>query len=167
MGVMEPPAIQRMACQPSGPPNAPKHSGCPAVRSAAPSLAPAGLCDGITHTLAFGLAFLGYEARTGANPAKSLAAMAQVYVLMSLSNSALRPLRVAGAAALAPWMDKVGRCCCTAWQPVVGGMAQCCSSGARRCAAGAAQSSHLCLLCSSIEYGSKYNPPAHHLMLRS
>lgn len=141
MGVMEPPAIQRMTCQPSGPPNAPKHSGCPAVRSAAPSLAPAGLCDGITHTLAFGLAFLGYEARTGANPAKSLAAMAQVYVLMSLSNSALRPLRVAGAAALAPWMDKVGRCCCTARQHVVGGMAQCLFVGRQA----------LCSGCSAIQ----------------
>lgn len=68
-----------------------------------------GLFDGITYTTFFVLAFLGYEKSTGKNPAANVQALLGIVVLMWTGNNVTRPLRVAGAAALAPFMDKVLR----------------------------------------------------------
>ncbi|KAL2651114.1 hypothetical protein R1flu_019242 [Riccia fluitans] len=65
-----------------------------------------GLFDGITYTTFFTLAFLGYEKSTGQNPAANLKALLGVVVLMWGGNNVTRPFRVAGAAALAPFLDK-------------------------------------------------------------
>ncbi|OAE35011.1 hypothetical protein AXG93_1864s1390 [Marchantia polymorpha subsp. ruderalis] len=84
-----------------------------------------GLFDGITYTTFFVLAFLGYEKSTGQNPAANLKALLgvgnrtcmpvllifchcslQVVVLMWGGNNVTRPFRVAGAAALAPAIDR-------------------------------------------------------------
>lgn len=65
-----------------------------------------GLFDGITYTSFFVLAFLGYEKSTGQNPAANLKALLGVVVLMWTGNNVTRPLRVAGAAALAPLIDR-------------------------------------------------------------
>lgn len=65
-----------------------------------------GLIDGITYTTFFVLAFLGYEKSTGKNPAANIQALLGIVVLMWTGNNVTRPLRVAGAAALAPIMDK-------------------------------------------------------------
>ncbi|PSC73555.1 hypothetical protein C2E20_3215 [Micractinium conductrix] len=66
-----------------------------------------GLFDGLTYTVAFSLAFLGYEARYGVNPTTDMAAVAKICVLMWAGNNVTRPFRLAGAAALAPFMDKL------------------------------------------------------------
>ncbi|CAM6093366.1 unnamed protein product [Calypogeia fissa] len=65
-----------------------------------------GLFDGITYTTFFVLAFLSYEKSTGKNPAANLKALLGVVVLMWGGNNVTRPFRVAGAAALAPFIDK-------------------------------------------------------------
>ncbi|KAL3700586.1 hypothetical protein R1sor_018608 [Riccia sorocarpa] len=65
-----------------------------------------GLFDGITYTTFFVLAFLGYEKSTGQNPATNLKALLGVVVLMWGGNNVTRPFRVAGAAALAPLIDR-------------------------------------------------------------
>ncbi|BBM99725.1 hypothetical protein MPTK1_1g23340 [Marchantia polymorpha subsp. ruderalis] len=65
-----------------------------------------GLFDGITYTTFFVLAFLGYEKSTGQNPAANLKALLGVVVLMWGGNNVTRPFRVAGAAALAPAIDR-------------------------------------------------------------
>ncbi|KAG0615484.1 hypothetical protein M758_5G044900 [Ceratodon purpureus] len=65
-----------------------------------------GLFDGVTYTSFFVLAFLGYEKSTGQNPAANLKALLGVVVLMWTGNNVTRPLRVAGAAALAPLIDR-------------------------------------------------------------
>ncbi|MCO5577388.1 hypothetical protein L7F22_031220 [Adiantum nelumboides] len=65
-----------------------------------------GLFDGITYTTFFVLAFLGYEKSTGTNPAANIQALLGIVILMWTGNNVTRPLRVAGAAALAPVVDK-------------------------------------------------------------
>eukprot|EP00897_Mesotaenium_endlicherianum_P006043 jgi/Mesen1/5467/ME000273S04708 len=65
-----------------------------------------GLFDGVTYTTFFILAFLGYEKSTGQNPAANLKALLGIVVLMWTGNNVTRPFRVAGAAALAPFIDK-------------------------------------------------------------
>ncbi|GMG98888.1 hypothetical protein Nepgr_000728 [Nepenthes gracilis] len=65
-----------------------------------------GLFDGVTYTTFFVLAFLGYEKSTGKNPAANLQALVGIVVLMWTGNNVTRPFRVAGAAALAPAIDK-------------------------------------------------------------
>lgn len=69
--------------------------------------AAAGLIDGVSKTVMFTIAFLGYEASTGLNPAKNLGDLLKVYLLMWAGSNVTRPVRVAGAAALAPFIDKV------------------------------------------------------------
>ncbi|CAI7808741.1 unnamed protein product [Closterium sp. NIES-53] len=65
-----------------------------------------GLFDGVTYTTFFVLAFLGYEKSTGLNPAANLKALLGIVVLMWTGNNVTRPFRVAGAAAVAPFLDK-------------------------------------------------------------
>ncbi|RLM75053.1 uncharacterized protein C2845_PM15G20730 [Panicum miliaceum] len=65
-----------------------------------------GLFDAITYTTFFVLAFLGYEKSTGKNPAANLKALLGIVILMWTGNNVTRPFRVAGAAALAPVIDK-------------------------------------------------------------
>ncbi|KAH7314506.1 hypothetical protein KP509_21G005800 [Ceratopteris richardii] len=65
-----------------------------------------GLFDGITYTTFFVLAFLGYEKSTGKNPAANIQALIGIVILMWTGNNVTRPFRVAGAAALAPIVDK-------------------------------------------------------------
>ncbi|XP_010255727.1 PREDICTED: uncharacterized protein LOC104596337 isoform X2 [Nelumbo nucifera] len=65
-----------------------------------------GLFDGVTYTTFFILAFLGYEKSTGKNPAANLKALLGIVILMWTGNNVTRPFRVAGAAALAPIIDK-------------------------------------------------------------
>ncbi|KAF7148837.1 hypothetical protein RHSIM_Rhsim03G0219300 [Rhododendron simsii] len=65
-----------------------------------------GLFDGVTYTSFFVLAFLGYEKSTGKNPAANLQALLGIVILMWTGNNVTRPFRVAGAAALAPVIDK-------------------------------------------------------------
>ncbi|CAK9207443.1 unnamed protein product [Sphagnum troendelagicum] len=65
-----------------------------------------GLFDGVTYTSFFVLAFLGYEKSTGQNPAANLKALLGIVILMWTGNNVTRPLRVAGAAVLAPFIDK-------------------------------------------------------------
>lgn len=66
-----------------------------------------GLFDGLTYTIAFAVAFLGYEARTGLNPTQNIADLAKICILMWGGNNVTRPFRLAGAAALAPFMDRL------------------------------------------------------------
>ncbi|GAB4842835.1 hypothetical protein Ancab_012812 [Ancistrocladus abbreviatus] len=65
-----------------------------------------GLFDGVIYTTFFVLAFLGYEKSTGKNPAANLQALLGIVILMWTGNNVTRPFRVAGAAALAPVIDK-------------------------------------------------------------
>ncbi|GAB2275218.1 hypothetical protein Dimus_009980 [Dionaea muscipula] len=65
-----------------------------------------GLFDGVTYTSFFVLAFLGYEKNTGKNPAANLQTLIGIVLLMWTGNNVTRPFRVAGAAALAPVIDK-------------------------------------------------------------
>ncbi|KAK1325892.1 hypothetical protein QJS10_CPA01g03006 [Acorus calamus] len=65
-----------------------------------------GLFDAVTYTTFFVLAFLGYEKSTGKNPAANLQALLGIVILMWSGNNVTRPFRVAGAAALAPFIDK-------------------------------------------------------------
>lgn len=65
-----------------------------------------GLFDGVTYTTFFVLAFLGYEKSAGKNPAANLQALIGIVLLMWTGNNVTRPFRVAGAAALAPVVDK-------------------------------------------------------------
>ncbi|OMO51378.1 hypothetical protein CCACVL1_29825 [Corchorus capsularis] len=65
-----------------------------------------GLFDGVTYTTFFVLAFFGYEKSTGKNPAANLQALLGIIILMWTGNNVTRPFRVAGAAALAPFIDK-------------------------------------------------------------
>ncbi|KAL7106734.1 hypothetical protein ACP275_06G011700 [Erythranthe tilingii] len=65
-----------------------------------------GIFDGITYTSFFVLAFLGYEKSTGKNPAANLQSLVGIVILMWTGNNVTRPFRVAGAAALAPVIDK-------------------------------------------------------------
>ncbi|XP_019247314.1 PREDICTED: uncharacterized protein LOC109226877 isoform X2 [Nicotiana attenuata] len=65
-----------------------------------------GLFDGVTYTSFFVLAFLGYEKSTGNNPAANLQALLGIIIAMWAGNNVTRPFRVAGAAALAPAIDK-------------------------------------------------------------
>ncbi|KAL9228993.1 hypothetical protein vseg_004512 [Gypsophila vaccaria] len=65
-----------------------------------------GLFDGVTYTSFFVLAFLGYEKSTGNNPAANLQALVGIVIMMWTGNNVTRPFRVAGAAALAPTIDK-------------------------------------------------------------
>ncbi|KAG0627291.1 hypothetical protein M758_2G189300 [Ceratodon purpureus] len=66
-----------------------------------------GLFNAITYTTMFYVAFLAFEKSTGQNPANNLKACLGGMVTMWTGNNFTRPLRVAGAAALAPFMDKV------------------------------------------------------------
>ncbi|EFN50505.1 hypothetical protein CHLNCDRAFT_140117 [Chlorella variabilis] len=66
-----------------------------------------GLFDGVSYTIAFSLAFLGYEARTGLNPTQNVADIVKICILMWAGNNVTRPFRLAGAAALAPFMDRL------------------------------------------------------------
>ncbi|XP_024368231.1 uncharacterized protein [Physcomitrium patens] len=66
-----------------------------------------GLFNGITYTTFFFIAFLAFEKSTGQNPANNLKACLGGMISMWTGNNFTRPLRVAGAAALAPFMDKV------------------------------------------------------------
>lgn len=66
-----------------------------------------GLFDGVSYTIAFTLAFLGYEAKTGLNPTQNVADIIKICILMWAGNNVTRPFRLAGAAALAPFMDTV------------------------------------------------------------
>lgn len=65
-----------------------------------------GLFDGVTYTTFFVMAFLGYEKSTGNNPAANLKSLIGIVLLMWAGNNVTRPFRVAGAAALAPVIDK-------------------------------------------------------------
>ncbi|XP_016445254.2 uncharacterized protein LOC107770461 isoform X1 [Nicotiana tabacum] len=65
-----------------------------------------GLFDGVTYTSFFVLAFLGYEKSTGNNPTANLQALLGIIIAMWAGNNVTRPFRVAGAAALAPAIDK-------------------------------------------------------------
>ncbi|KAJ0013492.1 hypothetical protein Pint_21459 [Pistacia integerrima] len=86
-----------------------------------------GLFDGVTCTSFFLLAFLGYERSTSKNPATILEALLgddmhshsvsdlflkfslknpQIVILMLTGNNITRPFRVAGAAVLAPFIEK-------------------------------------------------------------
>ncbi|KAK3141613.1 hypothetical protein QOZ80_4BG0336110 [Eleusine coracana subsp. coracana] len=65
-----------------------------------------GLFDAVTYTTFFVLAFLGYEKSTGKNPAANLKALLGIVILMWTGNNVTRPFRVAGAAALAPVIDR-------------------------------------------------------------
>uniref|UniRef100_A0A0A9GKY8 Uncharacterized protein n=1 Tax=Arundo donax TaxID=35708 RepID=A0A0A9GKY8_ARUDO len=65
-----------------------------------------GLFDAVTYTTFFILAFLGYEKSTGKNPAANLKALLGIVILMWTGNNVTRPFRVAGAAALAPVIDR-------------------------------------------------------------
>ncbi|CAN1217837.1 hypothetical protein LINPERPRIM_LOCUS1143 [Linum perenne] len=65
-----------------------------------------GLFDGVTYTSFFVIAFLGYEKSTGNNPAANLQALLGIVILMWTGNNVTRPFRVAGAAALAPLIDR-------------------------------------------------------------
>lgn len=65
-----------------------------------------GLFNGITYTTFFFIAFLGFE-KTGQNPANNLKACLGGMISMWTGNNFTRPLRLAAAAALAPFMDKV------------------------------------------------------------
>ncbi|KAL9249993.1 hypothetical protein AKJ16_DCAP25589 [Drosera capensis] len=65
-----------------------------------------GIFDGITYTSFFVMAFLGYEKSTGKNPAANIQALIGIVLLMWTGNNFTRPFRVAGAAALAPVIDK-------------------------------------------------------------
>ncbi|XP_010668340.2 uncharacterized protein LOC104885327 isoform X1 [Beta vulgaris subsp. vulgaris] len=65
-----------------------------------------GLFDGVTYTTFFVMSFLGYEKSTGNNPAANLNALIGIVLLMWAGNNVTRPFRVAGAAALAPVIDK-------------------------------------------------------------
>lgn len=40
------------------------------------------LFDGVSYTIAFAIAFLGYEARTGLNPTQNVADLVKVRVLL-------------------------------------------------------------------------------------
>ncbi|GLT60064.1 hypothetical protein SLA2020_328500 [Shorea laevis] len=64
------------------------------------------LFDGVIYTSFFVLAFLGYEKSTGKNPVANLKALLGIVVLMWTGNNITRPIRVAGAVALAPLMDR-------------------------------------------------------------
>ncbi|EFN55448.1 hypothetical protein CHLNCDRAFT_133767 [Chlorella variabilis] len=66
-----------------------------------------GIFDAMTYTIAFSLAFLGYEARTGLNPTQNVADIVKICILMWAGNNVTRPFRLAGAAALAPFMDRL------------------------------------------------------------
>lgn len=66
-----------------------------------------GLFDGVSYSIAFSIAFLGYEARTGLNPTANVADIVKICILMWAGNNVTRPFRLAGAAALAPWVDIV------------------------------------------------------------
>ncbi|MCD9645583.1 hypothetical protein HAX54_034599 [Datura stramonium] len=65
-----------------------------------------GIFDAVTYTSFFVLAFLGYEKTTGNNPAANLQALLGIIIAMWTGNNVTRPFRVAGAAALAPAIDK-------------------------------------------------------------
>ncbi|CAN4099188.1 unnamed protein product [Withania somnifera] len=65
-----------------------------------------GIIDGVTYTSFFVLAFLGYEKTTGNNPAANLQSLLGIIIAMWTGNNVTRPFRVAGAAALAPAIDK-------------------------------------------------------------
>ncbi|OEL32834.1 hypothetical protein BAE44_0006147 [Dichanthelium oligosanthes] len=65
-----------------------------------------GLFDAVTYTTFFVLAFFGYEKSTGKNPAANLKALLGIVILMWTGNNVTRPFRVAGAAALAPVIDR-------------------------------------------------------------
>jgi hypothetical protein len=64
-----------------------------------------GMFDGLSYTIAFSIAFLGYEAQTGLNPTQNVADIIKICILMWAGNNVTRPFRLAGAAALAPFMD--------------------------------------------------------------
>ncbi|KAG0502985.1 hypothetical protein HPP92_003057 [Vanilla planifolia] len=66
-----------------------------------------GFFDGVTYSTFFVLAFLGYEKSTGKNPAANLKALFGIVLLMWTGNNITRPFRIAGAAALAPVIDKL------------------------------------------------------------
>ncbi|KAH9734633.1 hypothetical protein KPL71_017432 [Citrus sinensis] len=59
-----------------------------------------------SYTSFFVLAFLEYEKSTGKNPAANLQALFGIVILMWTGNNITGPFRVAGAAALAPFIDK-------------------------------------------------------------
>lgn len=61
----------------------------------------------MSYTIAFSIAFIGYEAKTGLNPTQNVADIVKICVLMWAGNNVTRPFRLAGAAALAPVMDKI------------------------------------------------------------
>lgn len=64
-----------------------------------------GLFDGVSYSIAFVIAFLGYEARTGLNPTNNVGDIVKICILMWAGNNVTRPFRLAGAAALAPPVD--------------------------------------------------------------
>ena len=66
-----------------------------------------GLFDGVSYSIAFAIAFLGYEAQTGLNPVANLQDLVKICILMWAGNNVTRPFRLAGAAALAPFVDGV------------------------------------------------------------
>jgi hypothetical protein len=66
-----------------------------------------GLFDGVSYSIAFAIAFIGYEAKTGLNPTANVADIVRICILMWAGNNVTRPFRLAGAAALAPAVDTV------------------------------------------------------------
>jgi len=66
-----------------------------------------GLFDGVSYSIAFAIAFLGYEAQTGLNPCANISDLVRICILMWAGNNVTRPFRLAGAAALAPFVDSV------------------------------------------------------------
>lgn len=55
--------------------------GCHSSEASLP-VPPAGIFDAMTYTIAFSLAFLGYEARTGLNPTQNVADIVKICILM-------------------------------------------------------------------------------------
>lgn len=56
-------------------------------RLAIPYAHPAGLFDGVSYTIAFALAFIGYEAQTGLNPTQNVSDIVKICILMCAAAS--------------------------------------------------------------------------------
>ena len=68
-----------MACSTPLPLRSPSYAVTP-VRRAVPTSA--GLFDGVSYTIAFAFAFLGYEAQTGLNPTQNVSDIVKICILM-------------------------------------------------------------------------------------
>ena len=91
------------------------------------------------------IAFLGYEARTGLNPTANIRDLVKVCIVMWAGNNVTRPFRLAGAAGLAPAMDRVRHPGSLQGVPVGCGGAAACPAG-RQAGAGRPTVAAGCLL---------------------